>query len=223
VSQQLLEQAENQEERSWVIYGLVDPRTGEVRYVGFTVKGIDRLKDHLYRARTGQEKTYKANWIRSLLADGHVPGWVELEIGSGPGWRDAEIRWVAYYRSLMGGRLTNITGGGEGALGRKATPEQLEKMAEAGRRNAHRLIPMLAELNRGRKQSPESIAKKVKACMGQKRSDAFKAAMSERFKGKPKSPCHVDKIRDLVRSRIPVASEIMHGNPQAIASWAIKH
>lgn len=57
------------------VYVLIDPRTGQPRYVGSTVRPVERrLQDHLDQTR-GERSTgvLKDNWIKELLANGHVP------------------------------------------------------------------------------------------------------------------------------------------------------
>ena len=46
------------------IYGLVDPRTDEIRYIGKANDIRQRLKNHLNPAR--YRPTHKFNWIRKL-------------------------------------------------------------------------------------------------------------------------------------------------------------
>ena len=48
------------------IYGLVDPRTNEVRYVGWCQDLKLRFAQHLSCAKRGQ-KTHKYNWTRKLV------------------------------------------------------------------------------------------------------------------------------------------------------------
>ena len=53
-----------------VIYGLIDPRNGELRYVGQTVRLPQlRLSQHLSIAKKGA-KSYNYFWLRQLLAEG---------------------------------------------------------------------------------------------------------------------------------------------------------
>jgi hypothetical protein len=52
----------------FLVYGLVDPRTGEVRYVGKSSSGLARPKEHA--SRVWRENNYKASWIRGLLSAG---------------------------------------------------------------------------------------------------------------------------------------------------------
>lgn len=58
------------------IYGIVDPITSEIRYVGYTSKKpTRRLIGHL----TEEGKGDKAQWINDLLDDGLLPSVVTLQ------------------------------------------------------------------------------------------------------------------------------------------------
>jgi hypothetical protein len=91
------------------IYGLTDPRTGEVRYIGKSKDLKRRLRHHLFMARTGREDTYKARWIRKLLDQGIKPDIVILVTTDAEHWEEDERRLIA-----EGSNLTNTSAGGEG-------------------------------------------------------------------------------------------------------------
>lgn len=94
----------------------------EVRYVGWRSKSAAaRLRHHIQES-ISQAKTHKHHWILSLVSIGLVPLMETIEAGSGPGYAEAERRWIAHYRA-QGARLVNATDGGDGLLG-YGTPEQ---------------------------------------------------------------------------------------------------
>jgi len=108
-----------------LVYALVDPRTAEVRYVGKTIRGVERIREHTQSSSLDREETYKARWIRSLRRDGLAPVIRILEAQpTRKQLNEAEVRWIAYGRE-SGWPLTNLTDGGEGALGRN--PESIAK------------------------------------------------------------------------------------------------
>ena len=97
------------------IYALIEPVTREVRYIGKTVAPKERLRYHIYAARTLQVRTYAANWIRGLLAQSLAPEMQILEECSGETWKEREQFWIREYKRES--RLTNLTDGGDGMTG----------------------------------------------------------------------------------------------------------
>lgn len=107
------------------IYGLTDPRTGEVRYVGQTKNELrKRLRAHIGEAVAHKPVcVHKNNWIRSLLSLGLEPQIVLLEEVQEEQVNEAEVKWIASFHNL-----TNIATGGNGPVGTKRTPEFIEAM-----------------------------------------------------------------------------------------------
>ncbi len=83
-----------------VIYVLKDPRNGEVRYVGKT-NNLERRLDHHIREAKKREKTYKARWIRGLLAEGIKPVAEVLETCDESTWQERERFWIAHFDQLV--------------------------------------------------------------------------------------------------------------------------
>ena len=89
------------------IYKLIDPRNGNIRYVGKTINSLKyRLYKHIYDKPL--HNTYKFNWIQSLKILGLKPEIELIEICDDSNWRERERYWIAYYDNL-----TNNTTGGE--------------------------------------------------------------------------------------------------------------
>lgn len=112
---------------------LRDPRADQislttVRYVGKTIAPLrQRLKGHLSKAANLKSDKYNlwvARWIRTLAASGLCPTISVIE-EVGADWAVREAYWIAHCREI-GAILTNLTAGGEGTYGRKATQEQRE-------------------------------------------------------------------------------------------------
>lgn len=92
------------------IYGLIDPRTNVVCYIGKTTNPKKRLKDHLVNLR---KPSLKVNWIKSLKSKGLVPIikiLKECEINEMTKW---EIFFIEEHRKTNS-RLKNMTVGGDG-------------------------------------------------------------------------------------------------------------
>ena len=90
-----------------VIYALVDPRDGTVRYIGKTVQPAWRLATHVHR--THENKRLR-RWIRELRKARAVPDMHAIDMVAVAEWEAAERRWIAFYRAR--GVLYNIEAGG---------------------------------------------------------------------------------------------------------------
>lgn len=141
----------------YIVYALVDPRDGQVRYVGKSATGMKRPNE--YRYLCGAEKTYKANWIRQLLMLGLDYEVVVLErLATKDQLPFAEKKWIAALR-FAGARLTNMTDGGDGQCGLKHSAEAIAKISAA---NATRVWSTesrqrLSESKRGNKCGADRI------------------------------------------------------------------
>lgn len=96
------------------IYGLVCPVAGCLRYIGKTDNVRERLSDHIKKARYPKEKTYRARWIRTLLAQDKKPSAVVLmSVPNSMSWQTVEGFFIstARYFELP---ITNTACGGEG-------------------------------------------------------------------------------------------------------------
>ena len=108
------------------IYGLIDPRTGALRYVGKADDPVKRLRRHVWECR--QMSCYRHRWVAAVVASGNLPRLVVLQVVANADWSASEKAWISYYRA-RGLRLVNDTDGGDGGLGRAHTPDELERMS----------------------------------------------------------------------------------------------
>lgn len=125
-------------ENRYLIYALVDPCTYEIRYVGKSTSGMYRPRSHKQPSSL-RKKDHKNHWIKKLQSEGKLYEIAVLEYVSDPSKLSAaEIKWISFIRCLGCHRLTNLTDGGEGSLGRNKTPEEIERIklsnAEAKRK-----------------------------------------------------------------------------------------
>jgi hypothetical protein len=158
---------------TWVIYVLKNPRTNEIRYVGWTsVRPQRRLTVHIHEAVYKPRKNYRDRWISSLVSTGLKPLMEIVESGIGDGYNEAERRWIAHYR-INGARLVNATEGGEGCLGRiasaatreklKASPEKRAKMSVSQKARAKPSAETRANISAGQRKrlaamTPEELS-----------------------------------------------------------------
>lgn len=140
-----------------LIYGLVDPRTWEIRYVGKSTSGLSRPQAHLHKSNIRRRDHVHA-WVRQLVSQGLTYGIVILEkCAEAANLPHVERCWIAKLR-FEGCRLTNLTDGGEGAHGRKYSTETIAKMSKAqkGKTMSVEHKARLLAIHTGRKHSEES-------------------------------------------------------------------
>lgn len=121
---------------STFIYALCDPDTGEVRYVGKADNPHSRYHEHIRDGRMTYSKSRKVAWIHSLLDVGKTPVLRLIEEVPSKRWKDAEARWIDYYRS-QGRDLVNGNcgfGGVVDALTDEQKRERKERMGERKKR-----------------------------------------------------------------------------------------
>jgi hypothetical protein len=180
-----------------IIYGLIDPRDNELRYVGYTSDEKKRYKSHLSKSSL-KENTHKNNWIKSLLALDLKPIMeVICDYETAEELPQREIQWIANMR-ILGNDLTNATDGGDGVMkGRKHSEETKKKISEAvlgeknhnygkkGKPMSEETKKKLLEAKLGKKHSEETKQKISEANKGKKHSEESKRKMSEAKLGKP--------------------------------------
>lgn len=112
-----------------VIYGLIDPRNSELKYVGLTSDIKTRLMAHL-KPSSLKKNTYKNNWIKSLQKENLRPEVLILErYENANDLSQAEIELIEYYK-FIGCNLTNGDSGGIGGKGRKHSEEENKAKSE---------------------------------------------------------------------------------------------
>jgi len=123
------------------IYGLVDPKTNIIRYIGKTKNPLYRLKQHLYPSSL-RGISHKNYWIKSLLKNNCKPILIIIEEVTDIESSNREIYWIDFYKS---NNLVNSTYGGEGGelsdiaknniskslLGKPKSVEHRKSLAEA--------------------------------------------------------------------------------------------
>ncbi len=90
------------------IYALVDPRTGNTRYIGKANCAAKRLKSHIRDARRRDTPVYR--WFRKLARMELVPEVVILERVDEKSWAERECHHIS---SHTGARLLNVAPGGD--------------------------------------------------------------------------------------------------------------
>ncbi len=148
-------------ESKWSIYALCCPDSGEVRYVGWTTKPLDkRLRGHINEACSTKRMSHRIKWLRRLHKEGKKPLIELIEEGMGPDWEDREKFWIAHQREAGAG-LVNATEGGIGKPDSK-TPIAIRKESLA---NALKLYPAVSRSEKVKKYwnslNPEERIKRL--------------------------------------------------------------
>lgn len=93
------------------IYGLVDPFTNQLRYIGQTKQNpYDRFSSHCCSTRN--RGTKNENWIKSLALQKAKPNLLIIDTVDIKDWIFWEMFYIAYYKSI-GCKLNNLTKGGD--------------------------------------------------------------------------------------------------------------
>lgn len=143
------------------IYGLIDPRTGCLRYVGKTENLRVRLVNQIAESKV--KRHHRANWILGIVQAGLKPSIEVLEEVHSSAADAAEQFWIASLRAA-GANLVNRADGGEGGStnkGRKWSAETRAKMrvARLGRKHDEATKRLIAAASSRQRHSDATKAK----------------------------------------------------------------
>ncbi len=207
-----------------VIYTLSCPLTGEVRYVGKTNNPKIRFKNH---CEERWRKNRKSNWIKSLRSRSLKPVMEIIEECPEDSWEDSERFWISYL-NFLGCNLTNSNSGGDGAtLISEETRRRLSE-AHAGKRQTAETIEKRVKKIRGTIQNAQWVAKRSMSMRGKKRSKESRRKQSQSRMGLLPSQEHRDKLSHAmkrymknpeVRLRLSRLIKGRKKTPEQIARW----
>lgn len=155
----------------FLIYGLVDPRTDEIRYIGKSCNGLTRPKAHGLPSCLKKDCGHKGNWIRQLQSEGLEYRIAILEESTRAiDLADLESYWIAQGKGIRW-RLTNLTAGGEGIPGFKHTPKSiaLMKLKAKGRTPSIKARTAASLALKGRARDRDAVEKTASALRGRER------------------------------------------------------
>lgn len=205
----------------FIIYGLVDPRTEAIRYVGMSSSGLTRPKSH---GQSGLNRQgHRTNWILELRNAGfNYEIRVLEEVANQSELPTREVLWIAHLRAA-GHHLTNHTDGGEGTPGYRPEAEARHERSE--RMKDWRPSPAMIEAARrtwtGRKHSEETRKKMSLSHSGYVTSAETKQKISAIHAGKKLSSEHRAKIsRAKIGKPRPDARDLRLGVPRSEATRA---
>jgi len=114
------------------IYGLIDPRNDEIRYVGKTVNPKSRLSGHITESKDLEIVHHRARWVRKLTSLGLKPKMIFLRACSSDEYEKYETEYIKIYSC---NRLTNSDETGQGNKNRKR--EVLDRQSESSGRKVY--------------------------------------------------------------------------------------
>jgi hypothetical protein len=155
-----------------IIYALCDPDTIEVRYVGKTTNLKRRIYEHLHRKDCAH--TPVRRWVAKLQRGGKQPVVCVIEV-CGDDWAARERHWIAAYRA-DGGRMLNLSDGGDGAGGIVLTPERRAHLSAVAKAQGRR--PPRPAVIPPHPQSAETRAKISRARQGMRFTPEHRLALS---------------------------------------------
>ncbi len=174
------------------VYALMDPRSGELRYIGKTCQGVAaRVAGHMRSARNGSPY-HSACWLRQLIKTGMKPDVMILAHAPHADAANLERQYIALLRAA-GAKLTNMADGGEGVpgmnKGRKHTPGARRNMsrAQVGRKHTKATRRKISKAHQGMTHSVESRRKMSESSTGKKHSVRTRRKLSESLRGLEKS------------------------------------
>lgn len=163
------------------IYGICDPRTSQLRYIGKTKVRLDmRLSSHMRITNID----HRSNWLANLRKNKIQPDIFVIE--EVENWREAERFWIAFFKSI-GCKLVNQTFGGDGLSGgnstsfkpgqkawnegKKYSAKTRKKISEAGKRRKHE--PWTKEMRERHRETMRRVCN-VEASHKARRKNKFK-------------------------------------------------
>lgn len=140
---------------NFIIYGLIDPNTDYIRYIGKSVSGLKRAREHMKPSSLKNDgNTHKANWIRSLKKQNLKYNIIVLDKANNFNeLYEKEQYWIQTFKSQNYEFLTNSQDGGPGSPGRIINLETRQKMSTSAKK---------AGLNEALKKQQQSIYPKNK-------------------------------------------------------------
>lgn len=101
----------NRPQSKFLVYGLTDPRTNLIRYIGKSCKGMERPYEH-FCGKEMCSKTKKSSWIKSLISKNLFP-YIQV-LGEYSDEKSVEQAEIEYINKFESNRLVNMKTGGTG-------------------------------------------------------------------------------------------------------------
>jgi hypothetical protein len=163
-----------------IIYAMSSPVTGKVRYIGITKQTLkERIRQHIKSAKSGTRLPV-AYWIRSLIGKSLTP---EVSIIEETDDYSREAYWISEHGGTK--KLLNVLDGTENSPAQCAKAAMGISRALRGRKLSQAHREKLSAAHKGKKLSPEVIAKITERMQSFRHTEETKQKMR-----KPKSESH---------------------------------
>jgi len=163
----------------FIVYGLIDPDTFDIRYIGKSITGLKRANEHRKPASLKNDgNTPKANWIRKLKNNGKDYFTTILYNLGNCQFDKTTINDILYkkeqelinYYNILGYNLTNRQDGGPGSPGRILSEESKKKMSLSAKK---REMPKALKDNQKSKYNDPEGKRICSKCEETKELDSF--------------------------------------------------
>jgi len=184
-------------ERTWTVYGLIDPRQPrDIRYVGITIDPRRREGEHRRVQDKGNRRL--VTWESAARVDAisllALPLEVHRTLDSA---QDGERWWIRELREDYGCDLLNLNNGGAWNS-TKCGPKSAITRARISATLAKHVEDRRAKILQGVRRPAARAAHLAANCSPEKR-----AKLSAAHLGRPKSPEHRAKISVALKGRVP--------------------
>jgi hypothetical protein len=187
-----------------VIYGLHDPESNELRYIGQTIQPPKKRLGVHVSPWSLRRRSYLSNWIASVLKRGSRPTILVRGQAEDQAGLDAlEVQHISEARA-SGVRLVNLSNGGGGRAGYVPTVEEREKqrLSNLGKphpKHTDEWKTAMSKKMKGRNtNTPQHIARIAALKVGVPRSDETKAKISAAKMGQRKGIPLPERVRQKI-------------------------
>lgn len=189
-----------------IIYGLVDPRDNEIRYIGKTIDISKRLYEHIRSAKKSKPGSTKKNdWIRKLCKHNLEISLIELDCVDIEEWQFWETFYIDLFKS-WNFKLTNMTNGGDGVsnpwlyLSNSDKQNRVNKLIKINKSDVRREQMRVARLGK----TYEEIFGDVKAAEMKRAKSEFLKQNNPSKRGRIVQP----ETKELIRKKLQKQYEI---------------
>lgn len=139
-----------------MIYGIIDPRSGAVCYVGKTIIGKERWRIHCNSLGRNEHFNPRLQYLFNLIKETQKLQFFIIETGLAEEFIDVrEVYWIEKYRA-EGIDLFNMTDGGDGRLHYRHKEESKLKISAAKKGKKYKPMRPEVKKNMARKLSEEA-------------------------------------------------------------------